>query len=294
MLIPGFLVLLFNNYLPMFGVIVAFKNLKFTSSNFIMNLLTSEWIGFKNFEFFMKTKDAFTITKHTILYNLVFISMNLVTAIAAAIGLNELRNRLMSKLYQTVMLLPNFLSWVIGGLLAFAFLSTEHGFVNKAILLPLGFEPVPWYSEPKYWPFILPMVNIWKHLGYNTIVYLATITNIDTQLYESAVMDGAGKWRQTLHITIPMLVPMMIILTILQIGRIFNADFGLFFQITRNAGALYETTSVIDTYAYNALQVMGDIGMSSALGLYQAVVGFILVLLSNLAVKKIDRDSALF
>jgi putative aldouronate transport system permease protein len=278
----------------MFGVIVAFKNLKFTSNNFIINLLTSEWVGFKNFEFFLKTKDAFTITSHTILYNLVFIVMNLVAAIVAAIGLNELRNRLFSKFYQTVMLLPHFLSWVIGGLLAFAFLSTEHGFINKSILMPLGLDPIGWYSEPRYWPVILPIVNMWKHLGYNTVVYLASITNIDTQLYESAVMDGAGKWKQTWHITIPMLIPMMIILTILQIGRIFNADFGLFFQITRNAGALYETTSVIDTYAYNALQVMGDIGMSSALGLYQAVVGFTLVLLSNLAVRKIERDSALF
>lgn len=294
MLVPGFLILLINNYLPMFGVFVAFKNLKFTSDNFFMNIITSEWVGFKNFEFFIKTKDAITITKHTVLYNLVFIVLNLITAVSSAIGLNELRNRRLSKIYQTVMLFPHFLSWVVCGLLAFAFLSTEHGFINNVILEPLGVKPIAWYSQPKYWPFILTIVNTWKHLGYNTVVYLASIANIDTELYESAVIDGAGKWKQTYYITIPMLVPVMIMLTILQIGKIFHADFGLFYQVTRNAGALYSTTSVIDTYAYNALQVMGDLGMSSALGLYQAFVGFILVLLSNYAVRKINQESALF
>jgi putative aldouronate transport system permease protein len=294
MLLPGLTLLLINNYLPMFGIIIAFKNLKYTSNNFIISLLSSKWVGFKNFEFFTKTNDAFVITRNTVLYNLLFIALTLLTAVPAAIALNELRNRALSKVYQTFMLLPQFLSWVVVGYLAFAFLNTEHGFINNNIIAKLGLQPIQWYSEAKYWPFILPLVHIWKSIGYSTVVYLAAIANIDMEMYEAAVIDGAGKFKQTIYITIPMLVPMMIILTLLQIGKIFHADFGLFFQVTQNAGALYSTTSVIDTYAYNAFKVMGDTGMSTALSLYQSTVGFVLVMLSNFIVKKIEKDSALF
>lgn len=294
MLIPGLAILLFNNYLPMFGVIMAFKNLKFTSDNFFISLLQSEWIGFKNFEFLVSTDAAFVITRNTILYNIAFIILGLVLAVPAAIALSELRNRVMAKFYQTAMFLPQFLSWVVIGLFAFSFLSTDMGIINKKILEPLGFEAVSWYSQPVYWPFILTVVHLWKSLGGASIIYLAAITNIDAELYEAAVIDGASKWKQIKHITIPLLVPLMIILTILHVGKIFFADFGLFFQVTQNAGALYSTTNVIDVYAYNALRVMGDTGMSAAVGLYQATMGFILVLVTNLIVRKIDKDSALF
>ena len=294
MLIPGLAILLVNNYLPMFGVILAFKNLKFTSRNFIISLFQSEWTGFKNFEFLVKTDAAFVITRNTILYNVAFIILELLLAVPAAIALNELRNRMLAKVYQTAMFLPQFLSWVVIGVLSFSFLSTDMGLINKKILEPIGIEAISWYSRPVFWPFILTFVHLWKTLGGSSIIYLAAITNIDTELYEAAVIDGASKWKQIKHITIPLLIPLMIILTILHVGKIFFADFGLFFQVTQNAGALYSTTSVIDVYAYNALRVMGDTGMSAAVGLYQATMGFILVLTTNLIVKKIDRDSALF
>lgn len=294
MLLPGLIVLLINNYMPMFGVILAFKDFKMSTGNFITSLFSSKWVGFKNFEFFLTTNYAFEITRNTILFNALFIILTLLTAVPAAIALNELRNRRLAKFYQTAMFLPQFLSWVVVGYLAFSFLSVDMGFINKFILQPLGFQPVQWYSNPKYWIFILPLITIWKSLGYNSIVYFAGISNIDVEYYEAAVIDGAGKWKQTIYITIPMLTPLMIILTLLSIGRIFFADFGLFFQVTQNAGALYPVTLVIDTYVYNALKVMGDPSMATAAGLYQATVGLVLVLVSNLVVKKIDEDYVLF
>lgn len=294
MLLPGLAILLINNYLPMLGIIMAFKDLKFTSDNFFISLFESDWVGLKNFEFFTTTSYAFVITRNTILYNVAFIILGLLIAVPAAIALNELRNRVLAKFYQTAMFLPQFLSWVVVGLFTFSFLSSDMGFVNNKILEPLGIEPVQWYNRPGYWPFILSFAQIWKTLGGNSIVYLAAVTNIDAELYEAAVIDGASKWKQIRYITIPLLIPLMIILTLLHIGRIFFADFGLFFQVTQNSGALYQATSVIDTYAYNALRVMGDTGMSSAVGFYQATVGFVLVVISNLIVRKIDKDSALF
>lgn len=294
MLIPGLIVLLINNYLPMFGVILAFKDFKVKSGNFFTNLFSSQWVGFRNFKFFLTTNYAFEITRNTIVFNLVFIILTLIIAVPVAIALNELKNRRLSKFYQTAMFLPQFLSWVIVGYLGFAFLSVDMGFINKFIIQPLGFEGIQWYSNSKYWIFILPIVYLWKTLGYSTIVYFAGIANIDVELYEAAVIDGAGKWKQIIYITIPMLMPLMIMLTLLSIGRIFFADFGLFFQVTQNSGALYSTTLVIDTYVYNALKVMGDPSMATAAGLYQATVGLILVLGSNLIIKKIDKDYALF
>jgi putative aldouronate transport system permease protein len=294
MLLPGLIILIINNYFPMFGVILAFKDFKMTSGSFISSLLSSKWVGFKNFEFFLNTSYAFEITRNTILFNLMFIILTILTAIPVAIALNELRNKTLAKFYQTAMFLPQFVSWVVVGYLAFSFLSVDMGFVNKFILQPLGVHPVQWYFEPKYWIFILPIISMWKSLGYNSIIYVAGISNIDPEFYEAALIDGAGKWKQTIYITIPMLIPLMIIMTLLSIGRIFFADFGLFFQVTQNSGALYPVTLVIDTYVYNALQVMGDPSMSTAAGLYQATVGFILVVVSNLVVKKIDKDYVLF
>jgi putative aldouronate transport system permease protein len=294
MLIPGLIVLLINNYLPMLGVVLAFKDFKMSSPNFFVSLFSSKWTGFKNFEFFLTTSYAYEITRNTILFNLLFIVLTPLTAIPAAIALNELRNRRLAKTYQTFMFLPQFLSWVVVGYLAFSLFSVDTGFINKSILQPLGIDAVHWYSVPRYWIFILPMVTIWKSLGYNSIIYFAGISNIDPELYEAAVIDGAGKWKQTVYITVPMLIPLAIILTLLSIGRIFFADFGLFFQVTQNAGILYPVTLVIDTYVYNAFRTMGDISMSAAAGLYQASVGFILVLASNLIVKRINKDYVLF
>ncbi len=289
MTIPGVLYFFINNYLPMFGVIIAFKDLDYTKG-----ILGSDWIGFKNFEFLFRTEEAFVITRNTVLYNMVFIGLNLVLAVTAAILLNAIRRKLVSRFYQSIILLPYLLSAVIIGYLVFSFLSVEFGFVNKLILEPLGLDGIAWYSEPKYWPYILVIVNAWKSIGYFSIVYLAAIVGIDSEYYEAAVLDGANKWQQVRSITLPLIMPIIMVLVLLQIGKIFNADFGLFFQVPMNTGALMSTTDVIDTYVYRALLQMGDIGMASAAGLYQSVLGFLLVFGVNYIVKKVNSDHALF
>ncbi|MBP3966188.1 sugar ABC transporter permease [Paenibacillus sp. DLE-14] len=289
MTIPGLLYFMINNYLPMFGVIIAFKELSYTKG-----ILGSDWVGFKNFEFLFKTESAYIITRNTVLYNTVFIFINVVLSVAVAILLNAIKRKIVSRFYQSIILLPYLLSAVIIGYLVFSFLSVEYGFVNKLILEPLGMDTVSWYSEPKYWPYILIIVNAWKSVGYFSIVYLAAIVGIDSEYYEAAVLDGASKWQQVRSITIPLIMPVIMTLTLLQIGRIFNADFGLFFQVPMNSGALMSTTDVIDTYVYRALLQMGDIGMASAAGLYQSVLGFLLVFGVNAVVRKVNKENALF
>lgn len=289
MLLPGCLYLFINNYIPMAGTIIAFKNI-----NYAKGILGSDWVGFENFKFLFASSDAWVITRNTLAYNAVFIVLHLVVAVLFAVLLNELRNRMMAKMYQSIMFLPFFLSFVVVGYLGFSLLNEEHGFINTSILAPLGVDPVAWYAEPRYWPYILPIVNTWKSIGYYTVIYLAAIIGIDQEYYEAAFIDGAGKWQQVKSITLPLLAPVMIILTLLQIGKIFYADFGLFFQVPLNSGILYPTTNVIDTYVYRALITMGDIGMSSAAGLYQSVVGFVLVLGANMIVRRINKENALF
>ena len=189
--------------------------------------------------------------------------------------------------------LPNLISSVIIGYLVFAFFSVENGFVNNSILSLFGKEAVSWYSEAKYWPFILIFVSAWKSVGYNCIVYLATLMGFDRSFYESAQIDGATKWQQIKFITLPLLKPTIIMLTLMAIGRIFYSDFGLFYQVPMNQGALYSTTNTIDTYVYRGLLQMGNISMSAAAGVYQSIVGFVLVLVANLVVRRVDKDSAL-
>ena len=191
------------------------------------------------------------------------------------------------------MFLPYFLSWVVVSYCLYAFLSPDKGFIN-GILQNMGMDSVSWYSEQKYWPFIIVLMSQWKTIGYNTVVYLASVCGIDHTYYEAAMIDGATKWQQVKFITIPLLKPVIIVLFILAIGKVFNADFGLFYQLPKNSGALYPVTNVIDTYVYRGLMTMGEIGMTSAPALYQSVVGLILIVVSNLIVKKIDSDNALF
>lgn len=289
LMVPGIAYLLLNNYLPMLGIIIAFKDI-----NYAKGILASEWVGLKNFEYLFTTSDAFIITRNTLLYNAAFIAVNTFLAVALAILLHEVRHKLLKKFFQSAMLLPYFLSAVIVAYLVYSMLSQEYGFINKFILAPLGLDPVAWYMEPKYWPYILTLVSIWKGVGYLSIVYIAAIIGIDHEYYEASTIDGATKWQQIKHITLPLILPVITIMTLLQIGRIFYADFGLFYQIPMDSGPLLPVTNVIDTYVYRGLMQLGDIGMSSAAGLYQSVVGFVLVLLSNLAVRKLDRDNALF
>jgi putative aldouronate transport system permease protein len=289
MALPGVALLFAFNYLPMFGLVIAFKNM-----NFAKGFFGSDWYGFKNFEFFLKTPDAYRITRNTIVFNLVFIALGTVFAVLCALALHELRNRRMAKFYQSIMFLPYFLSWVVVSYLVFSFLSVDMGFVNKQILPLLRIPPIEWYGDPKYWSPIIVFCNLWKYTGYNSVIYLATIVGILPEYFEAATIDGASKLQQIAKITIPLISPVIVIMVLLGVGRVFFADFGLFYQVPRNTGALFNVTNVIDTYVYRALVNSGDIGMSSAAGLYQAVVGFILVLASNLLVRRIDPTKALF
>ncbi|MGO4950767.1 MULTISPECIES: ABC transporter permease subunit [Paenibacillus] len=289
MMVPGLAYLIINNYLPLFGIIIAFKDY-----NYSQGIFRSEWIGLENFEYLFKTTDAYIITRNTILYNGGFIILNLIVGVSIAIFLNEIKNRFMSRFYQTAILMPYLISMIIVGYLVFALLSLETGFINKTILPWLGISDISWYSEAKYWPYILTIVHIWKSAGYLCVIFLATIVGIDNEYYEAAKLDGATTWQQIRTITIPLLMPVVTIMTLLQIGRIFYSDFGLFYQVPLNAGALQSTTNVIDTYVYRSLMTLGDIGMSSAAGLYQSIVGCVLVFISNYIVRKINKDNAMF
>jgi putative aldouronate transport system permease protein len=287
MLIPGILVLLINNYLPMFGIIIAFKDWDYAKG-----LLKSPWVGFRNFKYLFRTNDALIITRNTVLYNVVFIIIALTVAVALAIAFNELLNKKASKFYQSVLFLPYFLSWVVISYLVFGCLSSS-GLVNQ-MLMRVGGHPINWYIHSKYWPYIIVFVNTWKWTGYDSIIYLAAIVGIDKSYYEAAAVDGATRIRQIIKITLPQLKPVITVLTVLKVGRIFTGDFGLFYNVPRNSGILFNVTNVIDTYVYRALTSLGDVGMASAAGLYQAFVGFVLVMLANYIVRKIDNENALF
>lgn len=293
MLLPGIVVMIINNYLPMFGVVIAFKNIKF-HGNFMQNIINGAWVGLDNFRFVVESPQALIATRNTIFYNLVFIILGLVIPVSFAIALNELKNKYFSRFYQSVMFLPYFISWIVVSYLAYALLSTETGFLNKSILIPLGLEKVSWYFQKQYWPYILTFFQVWKYTGYNTVVYLAAISGIDSEYYEAAEIDGATRWQQVKHITLPLLQPLMIILTLLAVGRIFNADFGLFYNVPRESGSLFSVTDVIDTYVFRGLKSMVNIGMTSAAGTYQAVIGCITVVFANMVVRRIDKEKALF
>jgi putative aldouronate transport system permease protein len=289
MMIPGLLYFFINNYVPMIGLFIAFKDVDYAKGIF-----HSDWVGFRNFKYLFATSDAWVITRNTLLYNLAFIVVNLVVAVTLALFLNEVRNRGLKKFYQSVILLPMLISMVIVSYLVYACLSVETGFMNKTILPFLGARPISWYNEPKYWPFILTVVNVWKGAGFLCVVYYAAIIGIDQELYEAATIDGAGKGQQIRKITLPLILPVIILMTLMAIGRIFYSDFGLFYQVPLDSGMLSNATSVIDTYVYHGLLKLGDIGMSSAAGFYQSIVGFVIVLLSNLLVKRINPENALF
>lgn len=286
---PGILYLLINNYIPMLGVFLAFKDF-----NYMKGVFGSDWCGFKNFEFLFKTKDAFIMTRNTLVYNAVFIVIGTVFAIFVAILLSELGERLRTKFFQASLLLSNLLSWVIIGIVGYAFLNADNGFLDKTVLPALGLDPVAWYSTPKYWPFILLLVFLWKNTGYTSIIYMAGIAGINKEIYESAQLDGAGKLKQIWYITLPMLKPTVIITTLMMVGRIFYSDFGLFYQVPQNSGVLFPVTQTIDTYVYRALMTSNNVGMAAAAALFQSVVGFLLVLGANTLVRRLDSDNALF
>ncbi|OCT13023.1 sugar ABC transporter permease [Paenibacillus pectinilyticus] len=290
MMAPGLIYLLFNNYLPMVGIAIAFKKI-----NFAKGFFNSDWVGFKNFEYLFKTSDAYIITRNTILYNLVFILLGTILAFACAVMLNEIKNKVLVKFYQSIITLPHLISMVIVSYLVYALLSADTGFINHTVLPWFGMEEgISWYSEDKYWPWILTVVHFWKSVGYSSIVFFAALLGIDEEYYEAARLDGASRLQQIRHITLPILTPVITMMTLLSIGRIFYSDFGLFYQVPMNSGALFNTTATIDTYVFKGLMGSGDLGMSTAAGVYQSVVGFLLVILANYTVRRFSKDNALF
>lgn len=289
MMLPALLYLLINNYIPMAGMVIAFKKL-----NFAKGIWASPWAGLKNFKFLFASRDAWVITRNTLLYNVAFILVNMVVGIAIAILITEVRNTKLKKIYQSAILLPFLMSMVILSYIVYALLSAENGLVNNSILPLFHIDPIQWYQKPKYWPAILIIANCWKGVGYGCLIYIASLIGIDPSFYEAARLDGASKWQEITKITLPSLVPTIITLLLLSIGRIFYSDFGLFYQVPMNSGVLFPTTNVIDTYVYRALIEQGNISMSSAAGVYQSLVGFCVVMLSNWIVRKVDKDQALF
>lgn len=285
MFLPGAIYLFINNYIPMGGLIVAFK-----SYSAKKGIWGSAWCGLDNFKFLFSTPDAWVITRNTLLYNLAFILTTTVVGIIFAIFICDCISKRAQKIYQSAILFPYLMSSVVLGYIVYAFLSNSTGIVNNTLLS----EPINWYATPNAWPFILVFVNLWKGVGYGCLIYISTINGIDTALYEAATLDGATKWQQIKNVTLPELKPTVITLTLMSIGRVFYSDFGLFYQVTRNSGMIYSTTNVIDTYVYRGLMEQNNVGMSAAAGFYQSICGFILVLLANQIVRKISSENALF
>lgn len=286
MMLPGLIYLICNNYLPMFGILFAFKKV-----NFSVGVLKSPWCGWKNFEFLFKTEDAWIMIRNTLLYNIVWIALGTVIAIFIAILMVEISERFLARVIQPIICFPSMISAVILSFIVYAFLSTNNGYVNRVLLEGNG---INWYASAKYWPLILTIVHFWQCAGQSSVIYMASIGGIDKGLYEAAKLDGANKLKQIRYITLPLLKPMVILMLLMSIGKIFNSDFGLFYQVTLNQGMLASTTQTIDTYVYRALMELNSVGMSSAASVFQAVLGFLLVILSNAFVRKVDSENALF
>lgn len=295
MVAPAAIWLLLLRYLPMGGIVLAFKDYKINPRNplFISNLLSSKWVGLKNFEYLFKTDSAWIMFRNTLGYNIVFIILGVIIPVAFAIMMNELTRKFVRKTYQTMMFFPYFLSWVVVSYFLNAFLDAQYGMI-PAMQAAAGKEVTSWYTTPGPWPYLLVFANLWKNVGYSTVLYLAAITGIDANQYEAAAIDGASKWQQVLYVTIPHLRTMICILFIMNVGRIFASDFGLFYNVPMQNGALFSVTQTIDTYVYRAYIATGNPGQSSAAGLLQNVLGFICILSANAIVKKIDADSAMF
>lgn len=287
--IPSLAYLIVNNYMPMAGLVLAFKKYSFGKG-----IIGSPWNGLDNFKFLFGSKWAGIMFRNTVLYNLVFLLLGTIFAIAVAIMLNEISSKRLKNLHKTIILIPHLISTVIIGYIVFAFLSESNGFVNNTLLPLFGIKPISWYTESKYWPVILVIVQLWRSFGFQSIVYYATIVGFDSSYYEAAIMDGASTWKQITKITLPLLKPTIIILTIMSLGRMFASDFGLFYQVPMDSGLLYSTTTTIDTFVYRALMKDGDVSRALAAGFLQSVLGFTVVMITNAVVRKVEKDSALF
>jgi len=284
--LPAILLIFVFSYVPMAGVFIAFKNI-----NYEQGLFHSPWVGFENFKFFFTSNDVWLVVRNTLAYNIVFIAVGTLLSIVFAILLNEVLSRRLVKAYQTVFFFPYFFSWIIVAYMAYSFIGPYGVFTSLLNRMGLNFD---FYTETWIWPILLTLISIWKGLGYMSIIFYAGIMGISQEYFEAAAIDGATKFQMIRKITIPLLMPLITIMTLLSIGKIFYSDFGLFFFVPREIGQLYPVTQVIDTYVYRMLKVSGDLGMSSAVGLFQSGMGFIVVLLSNYVVKKVNEDNKLF
>lgn len=286
--LPAILFFIVFAYLPIGGIVLAFKKFKVN-----LGIFKSPWNGFDNLEFFFKSSDAFRVVRNTVGLNLLFIVFVTIFSIIFALIMFEIAQKSLIKAYQTITIIPSFLSWVVISYMVYSLLDPGKGIVNR-VIVAFGGEAISWYTSPQYWPFILLIVSLWQGVGSGSVLYFASLMGIDTEYFNAADIDGASKLQQIIYIKLPFLLPLVTILTILNIGKIFRADFGLFFNVTKNAGALYPTTDVIDTYVYRALISLGDIGMSAAVGFFQSLVGFVLILLTNYIVRKMSPENSLF
>lgn len=295
MVAPTAIWLLLLRYLPMGGIILAFKDYKINPRNpsFWSNLISSNWVGLSNFKFLFMTDAAWVAIRNTVLYNVVFIILGAIIPVALAIMMNELTHKFVAKTYQTMMFFPYFLSWVVVSYFLNAFIDAQYGML-PAMQRAAGNVPYSFYTSTEPWPWILTFANLWKNVGYSTVLYLAAITGIDATQYEAAAIDGATKWQQIRYVTLPHLRTMICILFIMNVGKIFAADFGLFYNVPMQNGALFPVTQVIDTYIYRVFVTTGDISFSSAAGLLRNVIGFVCIMGANTIIKKIDPESSLF
>lgn len=288
MLSPAVIYTLIFAYYPMTGIVLAFKKYSYAGG-----IWGSPWNGLENFKFFFKSGQAGLVTRNTVLYNLLFIAINMITQIAVAIFLTEVRNKHFRKISQSIMFLPYFISWVIVGVMAFNIFSSDYGFMNRLITL-FGEKKISFYTKPEVWPFILVFFNVWKNIGYGSVMYLAAIMGIDTSIYEAAAIDGANVFQRIFKVTIPMIMPTATILLLLSVGGIFKGNFDMFYNLVGNNGLLYNYTDVIDTLTFRALISSNNFGMSAAIGLYQSVLCFITILAVNKLVGLYDKDYTLF
>lgn len=288
MALPALIQLFIFAYMPLPGMLLAFKDYRAADG-----IWGSPWAGLQNFQFLFGTDLAWRIISNTILINSFFIVTSLVASLAVAILLHEIIDTFASRVYQSILFFPYFVSYVIVGYFVFIFLSTDGGVINNSLQM-FGIEGINWFSQPQYWPAILTIVNLWHSIGYFTIIYLAGILAINPEYYEAARIDGASRWQEIWYVMLPLIRPLIIINVLLAVGRIFFANFDLFLNVTRMQGALLPTTDVIDTYVYRSLAVLGNFEMSSAAGFFQAVVGLLLILGANWIVKRMDSDQALF
>lgn len=287
MVLPGMAFLILFNYLPLPGIAIAFK--KFNPHKGIFG---SEWVGLKNFEFFFKSQDAARTIGNTLFYSVLFLIIDLVVAVGLALMLYYLRSRIATKFYNTVVIIPKFMSMVIVAFIVYAILSPTYGLLNQ-LIRNLGADPVNWYAEPKYWPLILTFTHVWQTVGMNSVLYYSSLMSMDSSLVEAAQMDGANRVRQIIHVVLPHLVPIMVITTILAIGSLFTSSLDLFYQILKNQGLLYSATDTINTYVYRAL-LDGSLEKSAAINLFKSGIGFVLVVGANAIVKKISPENSLF